>query len=239
MYPGVYCAEHIVFLVLTALCIAAGLFLVRRYAKTEQAQTVVIRASAAFLLFWIVLNRTAVTCAQIASDPAHYSWINLLPYTFCGLASTVYSISVLIRPKDNPIYHFISYFGCFGGTITMFYPDFLETQTFWDIRSFSGLMHHALMIWMTLLLLSTKHFRPDLKKIWIYPLGYCAVMTLGIFEEEALGFIHPMNIGAPLLSAAPVLTSWYVIFVASTAVAAVIALAFTLKSSPKGGRNPS
>lgn len=236
MYPGVYCTEHIVFLILTALVIAAGLILVRKFADTEKKERIVIRASAAFLLFWIVLNRTSVTCAQIASDPESYSWINLIPYTFCGLASLVYSVSALIRPKDNPIYHFISYFGCFGGTITMFYPDFLETQTFWDVRSFSGLMHHALMIWLTLLVLSTRHFRPDIKKIWIYPLGYCAVMTLGLFEEEVLGFIQPMNIGAPLLSSAPVLTSWYTIFAASTAVAAVIALIFTLADRKKAAK---
>lgn len=239
MYPGVYCTAHILFLVIFAALVAAGLFLVGKFARTERQKNAAVLISAAFLLIWIVINRVSVTVVQIKNDPDTYSLLNLIPYTFCGLASLVCSLCALICPKNNPLYNFICYFGFFGGVITLFYPDFLESQTFWDIRSFSGLMHHALMIWLTLLLLKTRRFRPDFRRVWIYPLGYTAVMTLGLFELEALGFpAGAMNISSPLLSSLPILTSWYTIFAVSTAVAVLISLIFSLCGRSRSGNDP-
>ncbi|MBO7361503.1 MAG: YwaF family protein [Clostridia bacterium] len=218
MYPGVYCTEHIIFLLAAAAAVAAGLVAVSRFADTEKKKTAVIKSSAALLLVWILTNRISVTAGSIAEDPGVYSWVNLLPYTFCGFASLLYSVSALISAKNNPVFHFIALFGFFGGLATLLYPDFLYEQTFWDIRSFSGLLHHALMVWMTLLLAVTGRWKPDLYRWWIYPAGFCAMMTLGIFEIDALGFPSAMNIGEPLIGSLPVLTGWPVIFAVSTAV---------------------
>ena len=79
-------------------------------------------------------------------------------------------------------------------------------------------VHHALMVWMTLLLAVTGRWKPDLRMWWVYPAGFCAMMTLGIFEIDALGFPSAMNIGEPLIGSLPVLTGWPVIFAVSTAV---------------------
>jgi hypothetical protein len=226
MYPGVYCTEHIIYLAVSAALIAAGLVLVRRFAGTERKTKAAVRISAAVLFCCIAVNRVSVTAGQIAEAPELYSWLNLLPYTFCGFASLFFSVAALIRPKDNPVYHFIVLTGLLGGTATLFYPDFLYKQTFWDVRSFSGLLHHTLMIWLALLLLSSGFFRPAFRKSWIMPAGFCAMMTLGVFELDALGFPEAMNIFVPLVGGAPVLTSWYVILAAATAAAALLGLIF-------------
>lgn len=224
-FPGVYCPGHILFLILGAALLAAGTILIRRV-KDEKKLTFLLKALAALLLCWIVVNRVSVTTAQVKEDPALYSWLNLLPYTFCGLASLVYSLTVLFGKKNCTVMHFIFYFGFFGGLCTLLYPDFLETQTFWDIRSFSGLVHHYLMVCLSVLTFASGYFRPEHRKWPVFPLGYALMMLLGLFELDGLGFPSAMNIGEPLIGGLPVLTSWYVIFAAGTAVVFVFTLAY-------------
>ncbi|MBO4769571.1 MAG: hypothetical protein J5563_02175 [Clostridia bacterium] len=225
MYPGVYCTEHIVYLAVTLLLTVAGLAAVVRSVKSDRTLNVVTKLSAAALLAMICVNRVSVTAAQIR-ELEGYTWLNLLPYTFCGLASAVLSLTVLFtkqeRLNDSRVLHFISYFGIFGSVATVFYPDFLEKQTFWDIRSVSGLVHHSLMLWLILLLFSKKLVRPSLKKWYCYPVGYIFVMFIGLLEIEMLNFREAMNIGQPLVGSLPVITSWYFLFFLSSMVVAAV-----------------
>lgn len=230
-FPGIYCTEHIIFLALFFILTAGGIFFILKYAKSEKTRNLIVKISAALLLAFIVTNRVSVTVAQIGSEPENYTWLNLLPYTFCGLASLVFALAALFGKDNNTVYHFIVYFGFFGGLATLFYPDFLETQTFWDIRSITGLLHHAMMVWMTSLLVATGKFRPNAKKWYVYPVGFCLVMALGVFELDALGFPEAMNIGKPLVGSLPVLTSWYVIGAVSSAVTVLISLLCGRKKS--------
>ena len=215
-YPGVYCPEHIAFVVIAAVLIAVGLLSVRKRVRNEKTLELIIRTSAAMHLLWICINRTAVTMEQIAEDPQVYSWLNLIPYTFCGFSSLVLSLTVLFGRRDNDILHFIVYLGLGGGIATLAYPDFLEYQNFWDLSSYSSLIHHGCMIWLTLLLLVTGQFRPTIKKWYCYPIGYAFMMLLGLFELDALKFPEAINIARPLLPGAPLVTSWYGIMVIST-----------------------
>ena len=52
-----------------------------------------------------------------------------------------------------------------GGVITMFYPDFLESQTFFDLRSLSGLLHHTVMVWIVIICMLTKYIVPNNEKM--------------------------------------------------------------------------
>lgn len=232
-YPGVYCTEHIIFLVLFIIMATTGIFIVLKCAKSEKIRGIIVKISAAILLALIVTNRVSVTFAQIKTEPETYSWLNLLPYTFCGLASLVYSLSALLGKDDNTVYHFIVYFGFFGGLAALLYPDFLDTQTFWDIRTTTGLLHHAMMIWLTALLIATGKFRPNAKKWYVYPVGFCLMMVLGIFEIDALGFREAMNIGKPLVGSLTVLTSWYVIGAVSSVIFRWMLKTSSFLTSPK------
>lgn len=223
-FPGVYCAEHIIFLALFFILAAGGIFLILKFTKREKTRSVIVKISAVILLALIVTNRVSVTAEQVNSNPELYSWLHLLPYTFCGLASLVYALSALLGKDDNKVFHFIAYFGFFGGLATIFYPDFLDTQTFWDIRSITGLLHHAMMVWMSVLLTATGKFRPNAKRWYVYPIGFCLMMALGFFELNVLGFPEAMNVTKPLVGSLPVLTSWYVIGLVSSAVTVLISL---------------
>ena len=228
-FPGLYGVHHILFLVIGFALLAVGTWLIKKYVKNEKTLSVVIRVLAGVLLLWIVINRVSVTAYQVKNDPEAYSWLNLIPYTFCGLASLVYSLALLFGKRNNIVLHFIVYFGFFGGLCTLFYPDFLMTQTFWDIRTVSGLVHHYLMVCLSVLTVVTGYFKPDFKKWYAYPVGYAFMMLLGLFELDALGFPEAMNIGVPLVGDLPVLTSWYLIYAVSTAVVFLISFFFGRK----------
>ncbi len=224
-YPGPFCTEHIIYLAAGAAFCVLTLLAAKKYAVTEKSRRVILKAAGILLFLCVSVNRISVTAAQINAYPELYSWINLLPYTFCGFASIATSLCAIFLKDDNPAYHFLVWFGIAGGAATLIYPDFLYNQTFWDIRSFSGLVHHTVLIWICAYILMTGKIRPRLSKYPFYPAGYAVMMLLGFFELYVLGFPEAMNIDAPLLSSLPVLTSWYSLFaVSSVCVLAVYAV---------------
>lgn len=217
-FPGVFCPMHIIYLIVTLLLTIIGTLIIIYKVKSEKTKTYIITISAILLFIAISVNRISVTYMQVKNDGD--SWIRLLPNTFCGLASLLLSVTVLVSKKDNlknnVVLHFVCYYGFFGAIASDIYPDYLESQTFTDIRSLTGLLHHSLMLWLICCLLATKRIKPDIKKFICYPAGYAIVMILGVFEKYVLKFNHAMNIGSPLISSLPILTSWYIIGIVST-----------------------
>lgn len=212
IYSDMYKAGHISYLIVALILIIVGSILVYKYAKTEMVQNLIIKISGVILLIVILTNRISVTYYDVVINAREgYTWLNLIPNTFCGLSSLVFSLAIIFGKKDNIVLHVIPYVGFIGGTITMFYPDFLETQAFTDIRSLSGLIHHTLMVWLTIVCMLTKYIKPCMKKVVAFPIGLSIIMTIGLLEIDMLHFNSAMQIGNPLLKSAPVFTSWYVV----------------------------
>ena len=135
----------------------------------------------------------------------------------------VMSLSTLFGKENNIVLHFIWYFGLFGAVATLAYPDFLAVESFWDLHCFSGLMHHAALLWLCVVTLLTRWFIPDRNRWFVYPCGYVLVLLMGLFELKVLRFPEAMNLTAPLLPELPVLSSWYSVgIVSSLTVIAII-----------------
>ncbi len=212
IYSDIYKAGHISYLICSLILIIVGAILVYKYAKTPKTQKLIIKISGIILLIAILINRFSVTYSDVVINKREgYTWLNLIPNTFCGLSSLVFAFAIILGKKDNIVLHVIPYIGFVGGTVTLFYPDFLETQAFTDIRSISGLVHHTLMVWLTLICMLTKYIKPSMKKLPALVLGLCVIMTFGLIEIDMLGFNKAMQIGEPLLKSAPIFTSWYVV----------------------------
>ncbi len=204
-FEGVYGIGHIVYLAIALILYAVGLIFLCKHKNDEKVKFVTVKISAAVLLICIIASRFSVAIKK--ENDLKY----LLPNTFCGLSSLVLSIAVLFGKRDNCVLHCIAYLGMLGGTITIFYPDFLIEQSFFDILSITGLLHHAVMVWLVMAIIKTGYLKPSIKKWFYYPLGLCVIMTLGIFESDCLKFTNSMQINNPLLSSAPIFTSWYVV----------------------------
>lgn len=214
---GVYSIYHIIYIIIALILMAVGLILTKKLATSQKAKNLIIKISGVILLITILINRFTVTYYDvIINQRVGYSFLNLIPNTFCGLASIVLSITIIFGKKDHLVLHFIGYLGFVGGLITIFYPDFLDSQAFFDIRSLTGLLHHTLMVWIVLVCLMTKYFIPSFKKWYIFPLGFSLMMTLGVLELDCFKFATAMQIQHPLLESLPILTSWYVIGILET-----------------------
>lgn len=227
-YPGVYGIEHILYLAICIILMVIGVINTKRVQNDENKMTVIMRITGIILLCVILTNRISVTYYDVVVNKREgYSWLNLLPYTVCGTSSFIYSFALIFGKKDNNVLHFISYLGFFGGILTICYPDFLESQTFFDIRSFTGLLHHTIMVYATIVCIATGYLKPRFSKFINYPIGLSFLMIYGLFLKDALHFPKSMMIGDPLLKSIPVISSWY--FVGTVSIILLIIFLYLYK----------
>ena len=225
-YPGVFGIEHILYLVICLLMMFTGWFIIAKYVKAEKTKTLIVKISAFALLCAILWNRISITIYNFKNnEDGLRNLLYLIPLSFCGFSSLVNALATLFLKKDNKILHCISYLGLIGGVISIIYPDYLEEQTFFDPRTLSGLLHHTIMIWVIITNMITGYFTPQAKKWYIYPLGLCLIMGYGLFFKEVTG-LGAMQIGSPLLSSAPIFTSWYVVGVLTMFIHLAIIIGF-------------
>lgn len=225
--PGTYGIEHIIYMITVLVLMFVGWFIIAKYVKNEKTKKLIVKISAAVLLLCILWNRISLTIYNFKHHDESFfrNILTLIPLSFCGSASLFNSLATLCGKKDNKVLHCVSYYGLIGGIITIFYPDFLDEQTFLDPRTISGLLHHTVLVWVVVTNMITGYFTPTTKKWYIYPIGLCMLMTYGLFFKEAFG-LGAMQIEDPLLKGAPIFTSWYIVGLLSMVVQFVIMIGF-------------
>jgi len=208
---GTFGGFHLIFLAISIIMMISSNIIMKKK-LSEKSISIIIKIEAIIWLITILINRITVTHYNVEHNPDQYTWLNLIPNTFCGVCSLVLSITVICGKKDNFLYHSLGYLGLVGGIVTMIYPDFLDSQSFFDPRSWSGFLHHTLMAGVLIKLLIYGYITPTISKWSYFILGLCAIMTLGVVELDALGFAKAMQIKNPLIKSLPVLTSWYIVY---------------------------
>lgn len=205
----IYIILNIIILILTIILCGKG-FLKRK--------KLIIEIAGIILFVLVIVNRFSITIYDnvIASKDA--SWWELLPNSICGLSSLLLALAIIFGKEDNWILNSVSYLGFFGSAIVIFYPDFLITQPFFCLRSITGLLHHSLMNLLIIVMMITGYIKPSRTKFKYLIIMMAFYMTYGIFLIDALGIDNAMQIGKPLIKNAPILTSWYVVFLATTVV---------------------
>lgn len=226
-YPGVFGIEHIIYMILVVILFALSFILIKKFIKTDKQKQLLIKIGAGVLLALIIANRISVTYYDVViNHREHYTWLNLIPNSWCGMSSLILSLALLFGKKDNPVLHCISYIGALGGFLTIIYPDFLDSQMFFEIRSVTGLLHHTMNLWLVIVSIMCQYLVPSIKKWYYYPLGLSLILSFGVFEKDALGFTKAMQINEPLLKSLPILTSWYVVGSVSIILQILVLLAF-------------
>ena len=213
LYGGV----HILYLLITLPLSAIGLYLAKRYAKTEAAQKLLLKAIAAMLFIWILINRLSQVFRY-----SNVRWEQIIPDSFCGMTSLVLSLAVLFGKKDNAVYHFVWALGLVGSVITIFYPTFLDQgPTVFYLPTISGLLHHSLTLVMILALFLFGQIRVTYKKWYCTFFGFTSYLTLGAFQMAVFGFSDSFHIVEPMLDGTP-LTAWVIAPIYAVCYAAVL-----------------
>ncbi len=194
--------QHIAFLSVFVVAVVLSIILIKRYAKTDRAIKIILKCSALFHLATIIASRVSM-----------YVWLDdtmaLIPDSFCSLTSVLLPIGMLLfLKKDANYFHFVTYFAFVGGLVTLIYPDFIGQDTsFWFGPTITGLLHHAMMLYNTILLFVTHYFTPTLKKWNCLPLGGACVISYGVFLITAIGEADALHLESPLIDGTPL--TWY------------------------------
>jgi len=195
--PQIYGIEHIIYLVVVFSMMAVAILLIKKYVKTEAGLSRTVRITGALLLTAIVWNRLSVAFLRDG-------WNSLIPGTFCGVSSFVFSVATLVFNKNSKVFHCLTYCGLLGGTLTLVYPDFIgQAATIWYPMTISGLVHHTVMLFLGILMLVTGYVKPELKKWHILPIGLSFYMSFGLFLITYLGYGDAIHIFTPILEDTP------------------------------------
>jgi len=199
----VFGSVHLIYLAITVPLSVVGLFLAKKFAKTEKAQSIILKTLGGLLLIWIIINRL--------SQVYRYSdvrWEQIIPDSFCGMTSLVLALSVLLGKKDNCAYHFTWFLGLVGALITIFNPTFLnQGPSVFYLPTISGLLHHSLALVVVGALLIFDQIHITYKKWYCTFFGFTAYLTVGAFQMAVFGFGDSFHIVEPILSGTP-LTAW-------------------------------
>lgn len=199
----VFGIEHFLYIGITAAMAASGLLLAKKYAKSDKAKTIFMKALALGLLITIIMNRLSQVFRY---DTVR--WEQIIPDSYCGMTSLVLSLGVLFGKKDNNILHFVWLLGLFGGISTVIYPAFIgQGPTVFYLPTISGLLHHSFSATVPVALIMFDWFHITYKKWYCTLFGFTSYLTVGAFLIGCLGLSDAFHIYTPLLDGTP-LTTW-------------------------------
>lgn len=203
MPAKLYGIEHFTYIGITTALAVAILLFAKKFAKTEKAQTIVLKSLALALFVSILANRLSQVFRYETTR-----WVEIFPESYCGMTSLVLSLAVLLGKKDNPAYHFLWILGLFGGISTVVYPNFIgQGPTIFYLPTISGLLHHSFSATLVVALLLFKQIRITYKKWYCTLFGFTCYLSFGAFLMGFFGLSDAFHIYTPLLPDTP-LTTW-------------------------------
>ena len=203
MAPQLFGIEHMLYIVITTILGGAGLLLAKKFAKTDKAQSGVLKLLALLLFIAIVTNRLSQVFRY-----GNVRWYCIIPDSICGMTSLMLSIGVLFGKKDNGILHFTWLLGLFGGISTVIYATFVDQDvSFFYLPTISGLLHHSLAAMVAVAVLMFRYMEISYKKWHCTAFGFMGYVTVGAFLMNIFDLSDAMHLAEPLLDDTP-LTIW-------------------------------
>lgn len=201
--PHVFGWEHLVYLAIFLIIAAGTLVLIHYKVKKERTVDIIVKCVGGVLLATVIANR--ITLIEYYGTA-----MALIPNTFCGTTSVVFGICALLCKRGKLVFNYLVYAGFWGGIIVTLYPNFVaQDVSFMYPPTVTGLLHHGISLYLSVLMLMTGFFQPSLKKFYVYPIGFCLIMCYGVFIMDALDIKESMYIFAPLVPGT--ILTWYVV----------------------------
>lgn len=228
MAPQLFGIEHILYIVITAIAGGAGLLFAKKFAKTEKAQSNVLKLLGLLLFVSIVTNRLSQVFRY-----GDARWYCIIPDSICGMTSLMLSLGVLVGKKDNGILHFTWLLGLFGGISTVIYATFLDQDvSFFYLPTISGLLHHSLAAMVAVAVLMFRYIEISYKKWHCTLFGFMGYVTVGAFLMNIFDLSDAMHLAEPLLDDTP-LTIWVMAPMYAVGYAMILFVAELIKKHKK------
>lgn len=183
--------EHIIYMAISFAIIITTLVLIKKYCKTERSKKIAIKVSGAVQLLVVLLNNIFL-----------YQWVHRIELvSLCGTVSLLFAVFAIVCKKDSSCLHFVTYTGLLAGLIATIYPTYIgQGTTIFFPSTITSLIHHSLTFYLAILVLELGYITPNIKKWHAWPLGYCALMTYGLFNLKIRGRADSMYINNPVLA---------------------------------------
>ncbi len=213
VYPQIFGVEHLSYLAIVAVLLTSGNIIVGKLVKKQKTVDVILIVSSILLFLSILIARVSLVYWDLnyveEAEREYNSWWCLFPDSFCSFTSFALSISLLInRKKTNWSIHGLIYFAIIGAIITFACPNFIGKRPFFTVRTQFGLLHHALLLWISLVLIIKNRFRPNPFFWFVQPAAFIVCMLLGVLEIWVIGYKDSMCILNPLLKGIS-FTKWW------------------------------
>ena len=205
MNPQIFGREHLIYIAVSILVALAVCILTKKFAKTGKAKDAVVRISAALLFLIIFANRLALVYEY--GEP---NWQKLLTDSFCSTSSYVLSLAILLGKKNNNVLHFIWLIALAGGTITTFYPIFIDQNpSIFYPPTILGMMHHTWSAILVVLMFMNGYLTLTYKKWYCTLVGFVGYFGYGLFLIRVLNYDNPFYMTAPAIDGTP-FTAWVI-----------------------------
>lgn len=230
MSPKIFGIEHIIYMVITFALTIAGLILIKKFCKSEKSQKIVIKISGAVLFVSVLVNRICVYLWQVDVGNTNYPF---LPVSLCATVNLLYGFCMVVCKKDSSSLHFLTYTALLSSLITTIYPSYIgQGATIFFPSTITSLLHHSLSFYLAVLTFELRWITPNIKKWYAWPLGYCGLITYGVFTLKMLGQ-DSMNINTPMLSGTNL--NWFYLGLIFLGVYTIFLLIFdTIKNKKQG-----
>lgn len=229
---GVFSLTHFIYLIVSLALITIITIIVYRKKLDIKTQDRINRCVAWAVLIVMTIYRLYIPIGYLIVDHNDsYNWWIILPNGLCGVTCMGLAIAAAIKPRNNITYHCFIYLVIFGTLLTLIYPvAYYKDYAFFHIYGFFGMLYHALSLLLCCLLIATKSFKPELKKWWVMPVGYAAIIIFGVIELYVMGIPEAMNITKPMIEQLPILSGWYGTGIAATLATLIFLLIYNLVS---------
>ena len=203
MNPQVFGWEHSIYVAASIIVAVIVCVCNKKFAKTEKAKDLVVKAAAGLLLLTIFTNRLALVFEH--DEP---NWKKLITDSLCSTSSYVLSIAILTGKKNNNVLQFIWLIAFAGGAITTFYPNFIgQHPSFLYPPTILGMMHHTWSAIVVLLLFMNGHLILSYKRWQCTLFGFACYLAYGAFLMCVLDYGNPMYMTAPAIDGT-IFTVW-------------------------------
>lgn len=169
---------HTLFAILTialSVLFSVVAYLLERFCKN----TKVLSLYKTITAVGIIAVQIALMAAQINTSVNIYFFGHL-----CNQMAWLLALYILVFPKSK-IINYVYYAALIGSVISFVYPATLKpTPSVLHFDFFRNVYGHGVLIWASLFLWLTGMFKPNLKNLWVLPVGLCVSYLYAHFTNE-------------------------------------------------------
>lgn len=203
--PKLFGWQHITYMVISFIITAVILILLKKKVKDEKKQDLIIKICGIIIIFLLMINRLLI---RIYFDKP------FMPQSWCAFIELILGISCIFFKRNHAVFEYVAPVSVLSGLLPTILADYLGEGAFFDCYTIffptciTSLINHSFILFLGLLLYIFKYYEMDVKRWYVFPLGYAICMLYGVLYMHFIpeGFVdrfgrdmNIMNMNKPII----------------------------------------